>query len=111
MEEPEAVTEVVRDFAADLRAVMAALLRARPRHVRLVSANAYSVRCVFSTAADGFRVGQPVTAELKSVDSGIRVSIGSGGEALHPRVRDALDRFLDEVDRGLQASRDTLSGC
>ncbi|WP_235735081.1 hypothetical protein [Nocardioides alcanivorans] len=78
MESVDPVTEVSRDYSADLRAVMAAMLRSRPRHVRLVSANARSVRCVFSTESDGFHLGQQVTADLAPHEFGTRVRIVSG---------------------------------
>jgi len=104
------VTEVSRDYPADLRAVMGAVLKARPRHVRLVSANARSVRCVFSTEADGFRLGQQVTAVLAPFEEGTTVRIGSGGEVLRPRVQEALSWFLDEVGRVLEEHPGSLHG-
>ncbi|WP_110205681.1 hypothetical protein [Nocardioides daejeonensis] len=110
MVQGDAVTEVRRDYSADLRTLMAALLKAKPRHVRLISANAQAVRCAFSTEADGFRLGQQVTADLTPLEAGTRLRISSGGEELPVRVRESLEWFLDEVARVLAHLPDQRHG-
>ncbi len=95
-----------RGFAVPLRTVMAAVLHLHPRHVKLTSANARTMRFTFSTAADGFHVGEKVTAVLEDVAAGTLVTMVGGSAAPCEAAERTMHHFLDELTAQIERDAD-----
>lgn len=91
-----------RTFAVPLRAVVAAVLHVHPRHVKLSSANAQTMRFTFDTPAGGFRVGEHLTAVLEMVAEGTTVTLVGGSPERRAQSEATMAAFLADVEQQLQ---------
>lgn len=86
------------------RAVMGAVLRGRPHHLKLVRADATSMRFTFRTTADGFHLGEAVVADVRADGPGSMLRVSTEGSLARERTLAALREFCDlvghQLDRG-----------